>query len=114
MDKKIITLNHQTAYVSRQGYFFTTPKTKSSNRKILIDDYLVGELTHWKNQQVENEKSIGDSYVYVCRNSENKIIQQSKGLERNNTEKVLLVCKHPDGKMLRSNLMEITLKKAGI
>ena len=102
------------AYVSRQRYFFTTPKTESSNRKILIDDFLVGELTHWKNQQVENEKSIGDSYVYVYRNSDNKIIQQSKGLGEVAADRIFLVCTYPDGKMVRSNSMEIILKKAGI
>ena len=42
-------------------------KTESSNRHIIVDDYLLGELRYWKNQQVVNEKQFGDSYVYVYR-----------------------------------------------
>ena len=85
-NKKIITLNHQLVYISRKGYFFSTLKTKFSNRYILIDDFLVEELKRWKNHQIENEKSAGDSCVYIYRNSDNKIIQQSKGLEIINAE----------------------------
>ena len=52
-DKKIITLNKQTVYLSKKGYYFSTLKTKLSNRKILIDDFLTGELRRWKNQQAK-------------------------------------------------------------
>lgn len=96
MDEKIITLNKQVLYFSKRGYFFTTLKTKASERYIVIDDFLVGELRRWKNHQSENENSAGNSYVYVYCNTENKMIQQSKSLaiEYNRAE---MVCTRADG-----------------
>ena len=60
---KKINLNQQVKYWSKRGHYFTTLKTKSSNRYVLIDDYLLGELRRWQNRQIENEKEFGDSYV---------------------------------------------------
>lgn len=53
-------------YISKRRYFFTILKTELSNRYILVGDILLGELKRWHNRQIENEKSIGDSYVYRC------------------------------------------------
>ena len=39
-----------------------------------------------------NEISAGDSYVHITKNSDSKIIHQSKGLGEVATEKVFLVC----------------------
>ena len=64
---KKITLRRQIVYLNKRGYFLTTLKTASSNRYILIDDYLLGELKRWQARQVENEKQFGDSYVYIYR-----------------------------------------------
>ena len=113
-DEKVITLNHQMVYLYRKGYFISTLKTQSSNRKILIDDYLVGELARWKNQQEKNENSTGDSYVYIYRNSENKVLQQSKGLGEVAAERIFLVCTYSDGKMVRRDSMEKILNRSGI
>ena len=52
-DRKNIMLNKQIVYLSKKGYYFSTLKTKLSNRKILIDDFLTGELRRWKNQQAK-------------------------------------------------------------
>lgn len=78
LDKNIITLDKQLIYIARRGYFFTTLKTESSNRYIVIDDFLVGELRRWKERQTENEKSAGDSYVYIYSDDTGKMFQQSK------------------------------------
>ena len=43
----------------------TALKTESSNRYVLIDNFLLGELRRWKRQQIANEKIFGDSYVYA-------------------------------------------------
>ena len=53
-----IMLRRQVVYHNK-GYYFSTLKNKSSSRYILIDDYLLGELQRWKNQQIENEKEFG-------------------------------------------------------
>ena len=62
-EAKKITLRRQIRYISKRGFFFTTLKTESSNRYILINNFLLGELRRWKVQQIENEKQFGDSYA---------------------------------------------------
>ena len=69
-DEKVITLEKQFVYISGKDYFSLTLKTHSSNRYILIDDFLTGELKHCKNQQAENEKLAGDYFVYVLPTTE--------------------------------------------
>ena len=78
--KNIITLDKQIVHINNQGDYFSTPKTKTSNRIIMIDDFLASELKHWKNQQAENETTAGDSYANIYRADDNKLIQQSKVL----------------------------------
>ena len=46
---KRIDLWRQIKYQSKRGHFFQTFKSKSSERYILIDDYLLGELRRWQN-----------------------------------------------------------------
>ena len=58
---------------------------------------LIDELQRWKKEQTENESELTDRYVYVYRDSEGKIIQQSRGLNLN-AEKVSLVCTFREGR----------------
>lgn len=113
---KTITLNRQIVYISKRGYFFSTLKTESSNRYIVIGNYLVNELRRWKAQQKENELTFGDTYIKVYYNSENKIIFQSKELETTvqNTFSVNAVCTYPKGNIVEKNTLERALKLAGI
>ena len=60
----IIEIKKQVVYFRGKGYFFSQPKTKTSTRTITVDDYLFGELRRWKEQQIENEKRLGRSYIY--------------------------------------------------
>ena len=39
-----INLRRQLVYIKKKGYYFTTLKTESSKRYILIDDFLLSEL----------------------------------------------------------------------
>ena len=87
-EAKKITLQRQIRYIGKCGHYFTTLKTKSSNCYILVSDYLLGELRRWQNQQAENEKQLGDSYVYVYRENDGHIIRQSKGLPTHNILKL--------------------------
>ena len=113
LDEKIITLNKQILYFSKRGYFFTTLKTKASERYIVIDDFLVGELRRWKHQQSENEDSAGNSYVYIYCSTENKMIQQSKSLttEYNRAE---MVCTRIDGHAVLKNMLSKIFRDEGI
>ena len=113
-DKNIITLDKQIVYISRKGYYFSTLKTRSSNRFIVIDKSLAGELLRWRNKQLENEKNASASYVYVYRNSDNKIISQSKGLGETDAEKVFLICTKNNGQIILKDALEKLLKKEKI
>ena len=110
---KTITLSRQIVYISKRGYFFSTLKTESSNRYIIVDDFLVAELKHWKLQQSENEKSFGDSYIYIYKNAEGKILQQSKSLTNSN-EKVNLICTKENGFAVSKSLMTNLFKRNGL
>ncbi|MBR1646919.1 MAG: ACT domain-containing protein [Selenomonadaceae bacterium] len=70
---KQINLHRQIIYIAKRGFFFTTLKTESSNRYIVVGDFLLGELKCWRNQQAENEKSCCGSYVHVYRENDGNI-----------------------------------------
>lgn len=112
--EKKITLRRQIRYIIKRGFFFTTLKTESSNRYVLIDDYLLGELRRWQAQQAENEKQIGDSYVYIYCENDGHIQRQPKFLPAPDGEKISLLCTHNDGRLVTANIIEITLKKEGL
>lgn len=97
---KKINLTRQIINVRKRGLYFTTLKTQSSRRYILIDDYLLGELARWQNQQAENEKLCGDSYVYIYHEEDGHIIRQSKCLPISHADKVLLVCTRQNGNLI--------------
>ena len=73
-DTKTINLNRQIVYIIKRGYFFSAPKTESSNRYITIDNFLLSELQKWKLQQAENEQSASDSYIFNYETTEGKLI----------------------------------------
>lgn len=109
-----INLSRQIAYISKRGDFFTTTKTESSNRYIVIDNYLVAELKHWKSQQIENEEAVGDSYVYIYKNSEGKMVQQSKGLKYSDGDKMNLICTKENGSPINKCTFARLLQKNGV
>ena len=113
-DKNIIRLSKQIVYVSRKGYYFSTLKTESSERFVVIDKFLADELRRWRDKQFENEKSVGDSYVYVYRDSDNKVIQQSKGLIEIDAEKVSMICTKNNGKIVFKDAVEKALRSEGL
>ena len=111
---KKINLSRQMIYINRRGYYFTTLKTESSKRYIIVGDYLLGELRRWQNRQVENEKQFGDSYVYTYREPDGHIQRQSKSLPAPEGEKVSLLCVYDNGQLvLRGKITEI-LKAEGL
>ena len=112
--KKRINLWRQIKYRSKRGWFFQTLKTKSSERYILVDDYLLGELRRWQNQQAENEKKFGDGYVYIYREDDGHVVRQSKGLLAPVAEKVSLVCVREDGQMVLKESLTKVLRGEGL
>lgn len=105
---RLINLRRQLTYLRGRGYFLTTLKTESSERYILVDDYLLGELRRWQSQQVANEKIFGDSYVYVYRENDGHIERRSKSLPAPDAEKISLICTRDDGQLcFRINITKI-------
>lgn len=111
---KRIVLKQQIPVFCNKNYFFTTLKTKSSERYIIINDFLVGELRRWKEQQSVNELKFGDGYVYVYRGEDGKVIQQSKSLPLQNAEQVFLVCTQRCGKIVLRASLSKALKNEGL
>ena len=111
---KRINLCRQIRYLSKRGYFFTTLKTESSNRYIIVDDFLLGELKRWQVQQCENEKQFGGSYVYIYREANGHIERKSKALPAPDGEKVSLVCTRGDGRLILHNVIVVALRKDGL
>ena len=111
---KKITLRRQIVYLRKLGYYFTTLKTKSSNRYVLIDDFLLDELHRWRVHQLENEKALGDSYVYIYREEDGHIEQRSKGLPAPVGENFSLVCTRADGRLVLANYFTIGLHNEGL
>jgi len=111
---KKINLRQQIRYLSKRGYFFTTLKTESSKRYILIDDYLLGELKRWQNQQAANEKQFGGAYVYIYREPDGHIQRQSRALPAPAGEKVSLVCIRNDGRLVLSETLTKILHDEGL
>ena len=105
---KRINLWRQIRYINKLGYFFTSLKTESSKRYILVGDILLTKLKRWQAQQAENERHFGDSYVYVYREADGHIERMSKGLPAPDGEKVSLLCTRDDGRIiLRECLMKM-------
>ena len=112
--EKKINLKRQIHFLSKTGLFFTTLKTESSNRYIIVDDYLLGELKRWQEQQAANEEQCGNSYVYIYREEDGHIERRSKCLSAPAGEKVSLVCTRDNGKMIQHNVIVVSLRKENL
>ena len=110
---KRINLHQQITYRNRLGCFLTTPKTKSSNRYILVDDFLLRELERWQVRQAENERMHGNSYVYIYADAEGHLERMSK-LFKPGGEKVSLVCTRGNGQLVSRDSLMRTLRLVGL
>ena len=111
---KRITVRRQMIYLGKRGYFLTPPKTESSNRYVIVDDFLLGELKRWQAQQRENEQHFGDSYVCVYRKADGHIERQSKSLPALDGEKVFVVCVRDDGRIIHRSVFSRALGYEGL
>lgn len=113
-EAKRITLSRQIVYIKKRGYSFSTLKTESSQRYIQIDDFLLGELKRWQVQQVENEKQLGDSYIYAYLENDGHIVRQSKCLPAPAGEKVSLICTRDNGHLILKEYVVKLLRQEGL
>ena len=63
--KKKISVVRQLCYTPDKGRYFGKPKTATSIRTILIDDFLAAVLRRWKTAQTKNEVTAGKNYLYT-------------------------------------------------
>ena len=91
-EQKKINLNRQVVYLRKRGFFLSTLETKASERYILFSETLARELRRWQEKQNENEKALGDSYVYNYYTENGNIIRQSKIFTAPLGQKIDFVC----------------------
>ena len=75
---------------------------------------MVDELQQWQHQQLLNEEFVGESYIYIYRNLNGKMIQQSKGLDNLGNERVHLICTQPNGRAVSRTMMKYCLEKENL
>lgn len=110
---KKLTISRQMIYLKHKGYCLTTVKTESSNRYIIADDFLLNELRRWHEQQLANEKLLGDSYVCIYLLSDGRVKRVSKALA-NEGERVDLICLQRNGKLVLREYMTKLLRFEGL
>ena len=110
---KKINLSRQLVYLRKRGYFLTTLKTESSKRYILIDDFLLGELSRWKNLLVESEAALGEYYTCVYKEADGHIRRQPKKLSAVG-EKISPVCVKTDGRLVSRVHLAKSLREEGL
>ncbi len=112
-EKKQISPRGQIVYLKRRGYCFTSLKTESSNRYIIVDEYLLGELQRWREYQSEYEHR-KDGYIYVYCKSDGTIQKQSKNFPITSAKRIPLVCTNSAGSFIvKTNLIK-ALREAGL
>lgn len=110
---KKINLSRQLIYLRKRGYFLATLKTESSKRYILVDDFLLGELSRWVKLLEANESLLGGNYTYIYKEADGHIRRQPKRTPAVG-EKISLVCIKADGRLaLREQLVKL-LRKEGL
>ena len=112
-NSKSIKISRQVVYIFGKRDCLTTPKTESSCRIIYVDDFLLGELARWKEQQAANENKFGARYVYIYCNEQNQIIIQSKLLPLD-LERMEFVCTREKGQPLQKKFLGKYLLKEGL
>lgn len=107
LKKGEISVSRQYTFIKGKGNVFTQPKTASSIRKILIDDNMVSLLRRWKVQQNEWELAAGDSYCIVDEHPDHTAVMYSKCLSTAETNRKMIVCSGPSGKLVsRATIMQ--------
>ena len=61
-EKSLIQVNQSLAYIPKQGYVITTPKTNNSIRYVPIPKFIIDELHVHRNKQKEWKELIADQY----------------------------------------------------
>ena len=115
LEERKIYVVRQLVYTSEKGFFFGTPKTKTSEREILMDRQLVSILKRWKSKQAENEIATGASYLHAYEGTDGALWQISKTQDApEEFTRRLLVCTDGNGKAVSRVSIGYALRTRGI
>lgn len=116
LKRKTITLVRQVVYYhGEKGWHLTDPKTQSSRRKFVIDEFLAEELRKWKAAQKRAEREQGDAYVCIYQDGTGKMAQASKRLPpEDGWLRFPLVCTRSNGKLVTPNYLGEHLQAEGL
>lgn len=109
-----IFVKEQLCYRNRKGYYFQSPKTKSSTRTICIDEQLISMLQKWKVEQSNYESEFGDAYCAIYEKPNHAAIAMSKKLPDNGLTRRYLVCTSKNGKYISRATLSHIYTKFGI
>jgi len=107
-------LKGQMIYLKKRGYFYTKLKTRTSERYIIVDDYLLEELRRWREQQIVNEKELGGAYICVYKCNDGSIRRAAKGFPVADAERITLICTNLKGAYVPKEVLVTQLKKVGV
>ena len=110
---RTIEIKRQVVYIKGKKDCLTPPKTETSARVVVVDDFLIKELVRWRVQQSRNEEKFGDSYVYAYSNVGGQIYRQSKILPADD-EQLAFVCTRPLGQPVQKNFIAKYLLLEGL
>ena len=112
---KELRVERQLTYVGSVGHYFSTPKTLTSYRQILLDNQIISILKKWKALQIKNEIKLGKNYIYNYEGKNGELWGIPKVQE---PEKDLilrkLVCTSESGAAVRRTSITNVMKKHGI
>lgn len=112
---KTISVIRQMTHISVLGYAFSSPKTATSRRTILIDDTLAAILRRWKAQQTANELAKGAAYFYAYEGKDHRLWNASKGtMLEGSMQRRELVCTKANGHSVSHGSVKVYLCNHGV
>lgn len=114
-ENRTISVERQLIYPSSEvGCIFSEPKTKTSRRKILVDENLMALLRQWKTKQAANEMEAGGRYFHVYESKDGGAWQVSKGAKMESMTRRALVCTYPNGKHVQRTSLVLFMTSHGL
>ena len=99
---------------SRHAYI-DTPKTKTSVRSILIDEFLLSDLQQWKEQQEENKRTADRNYQLVYKDKDGFLYTASIALPLRDGDTLCdFICTDMRGRFIHYSAMNYFLRIRGL
>lgn len=114
-DKNELTVCRQLSFNNAVGYYFSTLKTKTSYRQILLDSQIMAILKKWRKTQLKTEISKGQTYIYNYEDKNGMLW----GIPKSETPKEGMIlrkaiCTRDDGCIVKRNTLLEQMRRCGI